>query len=643
MKRAFVMLVSAVLLGLLLGPPAPSLGDHFLGIEYVDHYGTQWFYWFAGEALAGRTDAAHTDLLFHPWGKDILHHTGINVLDAGLAVPFLAVFGPVLGYNVFVLFGLALSAWAFYAFARRFSDDTIALGVGTLLFATSPFVLFELVEGRPTQAILALPILFLGRVLDTAERPGWKAPVLGGLLLALTGYQYWFYAFFCGIACLGYGLYRTWRPLDGSGGHAKTLARYALMAAVALVLASPVAISLVGAASAAEVPGLLDVDAWGFELTAPVTIEELNIGLFVWQPLRRYAGFYIYQDPGLELLLSQGVLLPVIWLPLFAVWAWRQTGVDRGGLLALLVPALVISMGPILVADQTVVTNPVYVLLAQSASFMQRLWWPARALVVPTILLGLSVTVLLGWLASRRVVQVVVAAVLAGVWAVELRAGELLPFPSWHGEIPAGYQCLATGPDGAIIELPFSYTQGHLYYQTAHGRPMLGGMLENNPVFAPDGFNTLREENSFVKKLYDISRMVETQAEVLEADKQAVWDLGYRYVVVQRDAWFVGGEGKTRVDNVLRSRERRLHHALADVMGRPVYNDARIDIYAPWGDPSPCADDPVEPSRKALGLTEVSADQRVKRGPTKQLLARPWQDLDELQSLLLTEGLPDGS
>jgi len=634
-ERLFVALVAAVMLGSILGPAVPSLGRHFLGIEYVDHYGTQWFYWFAGEVATGRTDPLTTDLLFHPWGKDILHHTGVNVLDALLAVPWLHALGPVLGYNAFVLVGMLASAWAFHSVARRFSRDTVALGVGTLLFATSPFLLFELLEGRPTQAILVLPVLFLGQVLRVGEQPGLKAPLVGGLLLALTGYQYWFYALFCGIACLGYGLWRAWRPLPGAGGRVPTLGRYALTGLVSLVLVAPVASILVGAASSEDVPGMLDVSTWGWEGTAPTTLEELNIGLFLWQPFRRYAGSYIVQDPGLELLLSQGVLLPMVALPLLAIWAWRPGAVvDRGGVLALAIPALVIALGPILVVDHTVITNPFYVLLAKSTAVVQRLWWPARAVVVPVVLVALAATVLLGALARRRALQMAVAVALSAAWMVDLRAGGVLPFPSWDATVPAGYRCLASGPPGAIIELPFSFTQGHLYYQTAHGRPMMGGMLENNPVFAPDAFNDLRTENTFVAEIYDISRMLENAVTVAPADVEAVYALGYRYVVVQKDAYFMEVSGRGRLDNLLRSKRRRMHAALTDVLGRPVYSDGRIDIYAPWGDPNPCVDEPVEPDLRSVGVTEVPADERVLKNATDQLLARPWQDFTELEALL---------
>ena len=57
---------------------------------------------------------------------------------------------------------------------------------------------------------------------------------------------------------------------------------------------------------------------------------------------------------------------------------------------------------------------------------------------------------------------------------------------TWDAYVPAGFRCLAGGAEGAVIELPYSWTQAHLYYQIEHGRPIMGGMLENNETFTPD-------------------------------------------------------------------------------------------------------------------------------------------------------------
>ena len=140
--RLGALVVGALVAALFLGT-LTTLATRFLGIEYVDHYGTQWFYWFAEHQLRTGEGFGHSDLMFFPYGKDIYLHTGANVLDAILAVPFRALLGSVLGYNLFVIAGLMVSAWAFFKLALDFTEDRNAALIGAGLVTLSPFVLSE--------------------------------------------------------------------------------------------------------------------------------------------------------------------------------------------------------------------------------------------------------------------------------------------------------------------------------------------------------------------------------------------------------------------------------------------------------------------------------------------------------------------
>jgi hypothetical protein len=636
--RLVVTLLCVALIGAVFGPSLPSLHEHLLGVEYVDHYGTQWFYWFVEHQLETGQGVGHTDLYFHPWGKDIFLHTGANVLDGYLALPFRRLLGPTLGYNVVVLLGLASAGVAFWFLARDHTEDRAAALLCSVLFALSPFVLFELVEGRPTQAVLTLPVLFLLFVLRSGRRPGLLSPVLAGILLALTGYQYWFYAFFGGMVCLAHGLWCFAVPAQGAGGRGRLLGRHVLIAAVALALTAPVGLPLVTlAAEAGQVPGLLDVDRWGLFSSPPITVEEQTIGLFLWQPLRRYAGFYVIEAGPQERLLAQAVLVPLSSLLALAFLLRRPGRLPRGALVAMIVMAASLAMGPIVLLHDLVLPNPFFIGLVKTVGFLRRLWWPARAAAYLAVLLGLANLALLAWAASRGPRARLAAALLLSVaWGAELYLADLLPYPSWNAAIPAGYRCLAHGPPGAIMELPYSWTQAHLYYQTAHGRPIMGGMLENNEVFTPAEVRALMEDNGMVSGLFAAAKLEEVDPRWSAEDAQAIHDLGYRYVVAQKDAFYHGDGAPGLMDNVMRLRMRKLARTLRDRLGTPVYEDARVAIYSPWGAPAPCLRSEVEPDTLALGLTEVSADQRVLRTPDTQLIHRPW--MDETAYVLSEEG-----
>jgi len=620
--------IPVVLSALVFGPAVPQLASHFLGIEYVDAYGTQWFYWYVAEALSrgSLAEFAHTDLFFHPWGKDVFGHTGSNVLDAIVAVPMRAVLGNVLGYNVFVLLGLLATGLAAARLVGHFTPDRLSIAAASVCVALSPFALFELVEGRPTQAILVLPVLFAERVWVTGRADRWGPPVVAGLLLAAVGYQYWFYALFGGLACLGHGLARAISPSPGSGGRWTVLARHALIALVALICVAPVAVPLASAAAdSGAVPGLLDTSTWGLSSSPPLTVEGTRVGLMLWQPFRAAHGVFAVNPDGSEVFLHTGRHTPWVVLPLLVLAAVRLGRSDRLALLLSAVFVAVVAAGPILLLGKTAFPNVAYLLLVDAFAFLRRLWWPGRAYAFFAIGTGIGVAVSLAAVKQRFGARAQQGAwlVLGLGWALHLSSESLVPFPRWSGAVPAGYRCLADGEDGALIELPYAWTQAHLYYQTHHGRPILGGMIENNPVFTPEESVELRTENAFVAAMLQLARLEsEALPEWTTADQQAVRQLGYRYVVLQRDALDAQTDGDRLTDSARRTRLRRVERHLVHQLGEPVYRDARVAIYAPWGDPSPCQDRPPAPDTTALGKTDIDSADRVFKDLDAQGISR---------------------
>jgi len=624
-KPSPALVLGLLLVGAVLGPALPRLHSHFLGIAEVDHFGTQWFYWFTERGLLEGSSLLHTDLFYHPWGKDVLMHTGANVLDAILALPLRLLLGPVLGYNLFLILGLAFSGWAFSRLARHFVDCRTTVAFVSLLFALSPFVLYEAAEGRPTQAILGLIPLFLLQAWRTAERPGWKAPLLGGVLLAVLGYQYWYYAIFAGMACAAMGAWRLLRPPSDAGGRAAILGRLVAMAVVAVVLAAPVAAPMLLRTELATepVPGLLDVGAWSLASVAPVTMEGHRIALLTWQPLLGKASYFMQAADGGQRLVGHQQALSISMLIALAAWLRRPGRLDRGGLLAPLLLAMLIAVGPMLAIGTVTVPSPLYLLLSRTFGFMQRLWWPARAFAIVDVLVFLAAAVVLA--RATKLGPLRHAAVLGGValvFATGLARAGLAPFPTWDASIPAGYRCLAGGDPGAVIELPYGWTQAHLYYQIAHGRPILGGMLERNPVFIPQDARSFQDDNAFVADLLRAAGSGQVEASPdFEAGRTAAQDLGYRWVLLQRDAYFTVNDHHSDAEVralmlAQQTRLRRVERSLEGLLGGPVYSDGRALIYdmdPSAGDGLPCAtalaDDswPLDPEHRAPRPTSATS------------------------------------
>jgi len=506
--RGGVLLLLITMAFGVFAPGMPDWDERFIGAHYVDAYGTQWFYWYISHVLEQGISPGHTDLFFHPWGKDIFGHTGTNVLDAILCLPFRWLLGPVLGYNIFITVCLLLTALAAWALIRDHVEDHFAVGVGVVLFTVAPFQLFELLQGRPTQAILLFPVLFVRHMIRTGQRRSWTDPVIAGLALAVSGYQYWYYALFGGLGCLGWGLCAAFRSSEQAGRSVQVLLRYALVAAVALFAVSPVAVPLMMSASSGEVPGLLNTELWSATANPPITEEGMTIGLFLWQPLHRFSGFYVVDPDGTERFLAQNVLVPMVGMAALLLALRDRAGLPRLALAGSLVPFMLLATGPMLFLGSIIVPNLPYIFLTDHLDVMRRLWWPARASAFLIIFVGVAIAQLVARAGRRHpLLGLATALCVAGFWFADLKASRAYPLKTWSAEVPAGYKCLAHGDEGAIIELPYNWNQLHLYYQTIHHRPILGGMLENNPVFTPDELGTLLNENEYVASLLEMSKL----------------------------------------------------------------------------------------------------------------------------------------
>ncbi len=576
------------MLGLaVFGEPFVSAAGEFIGREYVDAWGTQWFYWWTGRQVLAGEGFDHTDVLFFPWGKDVYLHTGGNVLDGVLALPFRWLLGPVWGFNTFVVAVLASNAAAFATLARVTGARPASAAIAAALFAFNPFTLNEIVDGRPTQAMQAFILLFLADVARLARGAGILVALRAGVLLAVTGLGYWFYALFGGLAALVVGLAVVYHARPGK--RVTTLFPFAVTGLAGLLLAAPFALPMV--ASSAAVPGLLDTATTSLVKWTPVTREGVGVGIYVVNLVERVAGFLIESkdEPGTLVFVAEdrAILLTEAALGLLGLAFGRARG--RLVVAALLLTGLVVAAGPVLRVGGLELPNVPYLTMISAAPLLRRLWWPQRAMVLVSAGLALGVAHLLSRAEARwRPLLIVVALPATLSWALELRGADLAPLPTWSAAVPRVYQCLRHGGDaGALIELPYASSQAHLFYQAVHGRKIFGGMVEDNLTFTPAGQVAFRESNSFIGALLAAARD-EAPGPVDEADRIAVGALGYAYVVFDRAAYAPPGAAGARVDTRNEGRGPAAFRRLVELLGRPAYVDPDSALWAPWGHAEPC-------------------------------------------------------
>ncbi len=574
-ERRFLWALGFVAVLVVLAPVLAAPAERALGLRYVDGFGTQWWFWFAGELVAGRASFFHTDLLFYPTGKDVFAHTGGNLLDAVLALPLRAVFGDIAGYNAWIAVIVATN------FAAGCRLGRVATGMSGwpagLALALNPYVLNEIAGGRPTQAWLALPALAMAGVWGTT---GVVEAVLTGVAVAASGWLYWYGGLVVGLLAVVLGTVR----IATDSRRLRRFAFLALSGLVAAALVAPAIYLMRDALAAGAVPGLLDVGGTGAIAPLRLQTEEGDAaGLHVLAPFLGVAGSlvddggsfrFVGAEPSLGFA-SAGAALVGVALALRArKWALA------GGALAVAGVAALAASGPLIVFGTGYIVNAPWVWAASHVEILRRWWWPGRAIF--GLYLGLAMVIpLLGrhrglsWLFALAV-------------GVELVRTRDLPIPTWDASVPAPLRCLAAAPPGAVIDLPFLSDQRNLWFQTLHGHPLLSGMLVKKPAFGSAAALELRATNAFLNTLLSYGELRVTQSPAFDpADRDALVAAGFRYVVVDltRMEGAAAGRAGTTFNTSMWPRLRRL---LNPMIGAPQAEGGGAAVYTLDGSAMAC-------------------------------------------------------
>ena len=251
-----------------------------LGALFLDH----------GEPLLGRIAGRGSDpfsfVWFLRWWPFALTH-GLNPLFTGLqwqpvgvavawmtSVPLLAVLGwpltlisPVLTYNVFVLLGPVLAAFAAWLLCLRLTRDTAAALVGGFLFGFSSYEMAQVTATLNLSFTVCVPLLLLLAVLRVQGALGRKAAVLlgAGLLICQFLLCLEIFALVCVFGAIAWALALAYLP--GQRERLRMLAIDALLAApLALLVLSPVLVSMTEHSGSVHLP-----PEWPYYFTADLT------------------------------------------------------------------------------------------------------------------------------------------------------------------------------------------------------------------------------------------------------------------------------------------------------------------------------------------------------------------------------------
>jgi len=407
--------------------------------------------------------------IFHP-ERHTLAFSDPVIVPGLLSVPVRAAGGsPVLSYNLSLLLGYALSGWAMWWLAWRWTQHQYAALVAGSLFA---FNAHSLVSMGHIQAIHAygLPLLMVGvdGLLDPRRR-GVRFGVLTGLATVVLALTSGYLAIF-GVVC---GLVMTavrWRALLAHPY--RPLVAGAL--AAALVISVPVLPVMRAYADVQRTHGFTR----SLDLVASLSA---NGAAYLATPARvhqRWAG-PVYQSWEPRDSLFPGVAATL--LAALGVWLWRGRWRDPRLLfaLALTIVGLVLSFGP---------ATPLYTLFYWAVPFGSSVRAASRFGVL--YLSGLAILAAFGVaaLAQRRPRAAVATSVLALV-AVNAEAfrGPVPYVPAMP--VAAIYDTLAGLDEGVVVEMPFWWrpvdvprNANYMLSSTSHWKPLLNGYSGFTPA-----------------------------------------------------------------------------------------------------------------------------------------------------------------
>lgn len=260
-EHALVMLAFLAISVLATWPLAAHLSDGVLGPP-GDNYEYLYKIWWFTTALGQGASPLTNPNVFYPAGYDVsLSET--TLANMALALPFAALWGEVVAYNVVVLLTFALSGWAAYVLVRSLTGSRAGAAVAGLIFAFSPFRMAHLGAGHlPLLGTQWIPLAFLFVERAIRSRRA-QDGALAGLFYGLTALSSWYYAYMIGLFLALFALVR-WLQVRKEVPAKRLAAAGLSMVAVAGVVMLPAAVPLLrnAGAGATAYSDLAYVDQW---------------------------------------------------------------------------------------------------------------------------------------------------------------------------------------------------------------------------------------------------------------------------------------------------------------------------------------------------------------------------------------------
>lgn len=552
-RAAALIVLFGALAVLLTWPLATTLGTHVPGKAADDNVNFLWNLWWMREALATGVSPLHSDLLFAPFGVDLVLHThsALNALTAATLLSRLTI---VEAQNLLLIASIALNGFCAFLLARQRTLQIVPAIVAGVYFAAAPYFAGHLLGHFNLVSAWCLPLFALA-FLPALDRRGAGRAIVAGLVFAVSAYvDYYYTVYLAGFAVtvliwrlFDARLTRDWRSpstLDKvfgamliatvalaiwsavSGGtvidvgpwsismrSGFNLRAFAWILAIVLVVrllrprlrvrlieAESVRRDLTGVATMVAVAAVATAPLWiaaarlvfAGDYRAPARLwrsstEGIDLVSLVagnpFHPWWRSTGEWIYATLGMSTIESTAWL--GVAAVVFLLWRRDWLRVPSARLwVAVAIVFFVWACGPWLqVAGQNTglmlpETLLHYVPIVSNARI------PGRAMVMVYLAVGMLLALALATERRRT---------MAAVWLTVAVLVDFISAPThlYRLEVPGVYRQLAALPSGGVWEFPFGVGDGFgergaldnatMYYQTVHGKPLVGGFVARLP------------------------------------------------------------------------------------------------------------------------------------------------------------------
>jgi hypothetical protein len=490
-----------VSLTLVITYPLPLRMNQVLAGADIDDFINPWVDWWTHHVLTTPGESLYyTDYLFYPDGVSLVFHSFSHV-NTAISLMLQPWIGQPASYNVTILLAYLLSAFGMYLLIEYLTKSAVAGMLSGIVFAFNPYHIFESIHPvlMSTQWI-PLSLLFLIRWLRERRR---RHLVLAALFFLLNALTSWHLMTFFSLWLVAFAVYHlAFERCHPFRRRAGGLAAFALLAGL-LVL-----------------PFLLPLLREQLAISRSYVQAKLEDG-------RSMDLWNLMLPPWIEPIKRSGYLgLVAVFLAGVGVWKGER---EARAWAASAVVFLSTAIGPHpRLRGETLEA----ITLPWSSVFIPLLRDPLRFQLL--VMFGLAGAVGYGWVVVQRH--------LGRRWRTLCISGTLLllvldythwPFPMVEPVVSPFYEQLAMeSGDFAIAALPATRqtTKYYMYYQTLHGKKIVGGHVSRTPR----GATRFMEEHDLIWSvcttgsidpgITDISRQFERLA-----------DTGIRYLILHKD------------------------------------------------------------------------------------------------------------